>query len=172
MVAQGVVHEDLAMVMPNGNLMIIDDAPVAAAPPAPVPPPAPVAPPALVALPGDPPAAAAAAAPLSLALVPMGQSPAKRNRSDGSSEDGNVVSTALVAVPPLDGALVAFSARAASTQAASDNGTVASRTRRAKKKPRGRKKKAQDSLDDGTLQEQIDFAPRGDDDDDDDGLDV
>jgi hypothetical protein len=75
------------------------------------------------------------------------------------------VSTALVAVP---------SVASASAQGTSNNEAVAARTRRAKKKSHGpgRLKKAQDSLDDGTLQEQIDFAPRGDDDDDDDAVDV
>jgi hypothetical protein len=156
MVAHGVAPED---VVADHNAMIIDAVHVPD-----VVPPAPVVPPALVLAQLVAPAArAAAAAPapssLLLALVPMGQSPAKRNRSDGSSEDGNVVSTALVAVPP---------AVSASAQGMSNNEAVAACTRRAKKKPRGhgRLKKAQDSLDDGTLQEQIDFAPRGDDDDD------
>jgi hypothetical protein len=89
----------------------------------------------------------------------MGISPAKRNRSDGLSEDGNIVSTALVAVPPA--------ALASAQQGASNEEVVATCTCRSNKKPRGRGqfKKAQDSLDDGTLQEQVDFAPRDDDDD-------
>jgi hypothetical protein len=170
------VPEDV--VVEDHNAMIIDAVHVPAVPPAPVVPPALVVPPAAAVAPPAPPVAhlvaparAAAAAPapssLSLALVPMGLSPAKRNRSDGSSEDGNVVSTALVAVP---------SAASVLAQGASKNEeAVAARTRHASKKPRGRGqlKKAQDSLDDGTPQEQIDFAPRGGhDDDDDDAVDM
>jgi hypothetical protein len=80
------------------NGMIIDAVHVPAVPLAPVVPSALVVPPAAVAPPALPaaPARAAAAAPapssLSLALVPVGLSPAKCNRSDGSLEDGNIVS--------------------------------------------------------------------------------